>query len=488
MGTLFLYAIKSAICLGLLYLPYTLLMRKDTFFSFNRKMLLGIILISLILPFFNIKLFDNSAFSSINQEGKAIIEIGTPTVVREQHIETVNSTISWADIIVLIYIIGVVACLIVKVIQMICLTKFIPSRCLWTNKEDGITVYCHAGHISSFCWMNKVVISEDDYENNPSVLIHEKAHIRKGHSWDSILTAIMEVLQWFNPCVWMLDYSLKEVHEYEADDVVLSSGTTAKNYQLLLIKKAISSSSYTFANGFNHSLLKKRISMMTKNDSNKWGRTKALYLLPMAMIALGAFATTEFTKKAELPIINKVSVKNPNEQNISDKNTEKPNETSKNVSTSEVEDSINKKVNTDNEDVVFQVCEVMPSFPGGMEKLLKFIGNNVKYPEEAKTVKVEGRVIVEFIVDKSGKVRDPKVLTIKKPDDIQADDAVAIEPTTPEEKAAAEKQNQDLANAANSLKAEAIRVIESMPYWTPGKQRNKAVNVKYVIPISFRLK
>ena len=280
MSAIFIYAIKSAICLALLYLPYTLLMRRDTFYSFNRIVLMGIVLLALVLPALDLPVFDNGILSGISGKGRAIIEIGMPQAVIEgtgQHVaqpNPVDVSQEWSVLLVqmllLIYIIGVGVCFVWKLISLIRLMRFIPAGSIWKEQKDGVTIYCHLGEASPCSWMNKIVISEDDYNNNPSVMIHEKAHCHKGHSWDTLLVSLVEVFMWFNPCIWMLDHSLQEVHEYEADDEVLRQGVTAKNYQMLLIEKAISTSSYTFANGFNHSLLKKRITMMMKKKSNKW--------------------------------------------------------------------------------------------------------------------------------------------------------------------------------------------------------------------------
>lgn len=309
MGAIFVYAIKVAICLALLYLPFTLLMSRETFHAFNRKALLGIIAISLVIPCFNIPVWDNSIFDSLNQQKEAIIEIGMPQLMIEEAVQNVANTtettenvpltFSWINLIIIIYMTGVLACLVWKIIQMARLITFIPKGCLWTNKEDGINIYCHAGKVSPFSWMNNVVISEEDYENNPSIMLHEKAHISKHHSLDSILINLMEVFQWFNPCIWMLETSMNEIHEFEADESVLRSGITAKSYQLLLINKAVASSKYQFANGFNHSLLKNRINMMMKKESNKWSRAKVLYILPVAFIALACFATKAIQASAK---------------------------------------------------------------------------------------------------------------------------------------------------------------------------------------------
>ena len=331
MGAFTIYAIKSAICLALLYLPYTLLMRRDTFHAFNRVLLLSIVVLSLVLPLFkplsflpqgemisqpiknleeainplSIEEETDGGFSSIEVETEEVFSSLESLPVKgnqggnlQVSIEEDSGQIPWPTILVLIYIIGVVVCIAWKAFQLVRLYRYIPSNCLWKDTIDGIQVYAHFDDVCPFSWMNTVVITDEDFKNNPSVMQHERAHIRLHHSWDNLFVSFVEVLQWFNPCIWMLDYSLREVHEYEADASVLSHGVTLQNYQSLLIRKAMGTSSYAFANGFNHSLLKKRIKMMMKKKSNRWSSTKALYLLPVAAIALAAFATPEFTEKA----------------------------------------------------------------------------------------------------------------------------------------------------------------------------------------------
>lgn len=312
LGTFTIYAIKSALCLALLYLPYTLLMRRDTFHAFNRVLLLCIVVLSLVLPLFNIPVISNAlpieevsitseldeAFGFVEEDVPMMEEtyVITPTATNETIVKPV---ITWASILVLIYIIGVVVCIGWKAFQLIQLYRYMPSNCLWKDTIDGIKVYAHFDEVCPFSWMNTIVITDEDFKNNPSVMQHERAHIRLHHSWDNLFVSFVEVLQWFNPCIWMLDSSLREVHEYEADAAVLTQGVTLQNYQSLLIRKAIGTSSYAFANGFNHSLLKKRIKMMMKKKSNRWSCTKAVYLLPVAAVALAAFATSEFVEKAD---------------------------------------------------------------------------------------------------------------------------------------------------------------------------------------------
>ena len=503
MSAIFIYAIKSAICLALLYLPYTLLMRRDTFYSFNRIVLMGIVLLALVLPALDLPVFDNGILSGISGKGRAIIEIGMPQAVIEgtgQHVaqpNPVDVSQEWSVLLVqmllLIYIIGVGVCFVWKLISLIRLMRFIPAGSIWKEQKDGVTIYCHLGEASPCSWMNKIVISEDDYNNNPSVMIHEKAHCHKGHSWDTLLVSLVEVFMWFNPCIWMLDHSLQEVHEYEADDEVLRQGVTAKNYQMLLIEKAISTSSYTFANGFNHSLLKKRITMMMKKKSNKWlSGTKALYLLPVALVAVAAFATPKVSKNLEAVIDGKVNVNVLNDQNISSKNVENqaevdeitPTLTSQEAIVLDEEpkraviaiDEMAPEVAQDPDTAVFSVVEKMPEFPGGMQALMTFLASNVKYPAIAQEAGVQGRVLVKFTISKTGKVKDARV--------IRGIPAIAApEPVLESEKEMYEKK----AEAAYQINTEALRVVESMPDWIPGQQKGQAVNVSYTLPINFKL-
>ncbi|MBQ7685716.1 MAG: M56 family metallopeptidase [Bacteroidaceae bacterium] len=505
MSAIFIYAIKSAICLALLYLPYTLLMRRDTFYSFNRIVLMGIVLLALVLPALDLPVFDNGILSGISGKGRAIIEIGMPQAVIEgtgQHVaqpNPVDVSQEWSvllvQILLLIYIIGVGVCFVWKLISLIRLMRFIPAGSIWKEQKDGVTIYCHLGEASPCSWMNKIVISEDDYNNNPSVMIHEKAHCHKGHSWDTLLVSLVEVFMWFNPCIWMLDHSLQEVHEYEADDEVLRQGVTAKNYQMLLIEKAISTSSYTFANGFNHSLLKKRITMMMKKKSNKWlSGTKALYLLPVALVAVAAFATPKVSKNLEAVIDGKVNVNVLNDQNISSKNVENQAEVAEIApalpiqDVKEVEEAPTQLVQTEpevapDEDVyqdpdttVFSVVEVMPEFPGGMQALMTFMASNIHYPKIAQEMGVQGRVLVQFVVDKTGKVSQARcVRGVPAP--------VAPANATDEEKKAYEKKGE----GAYEINQEALRVVESMPAWKPGMQKGQPVNVRYTVPVNFKL-
>ena len=291
------YAIKSVIFLSIMYIPYMLMLRKESFFHFNRILLISIMLLSLILP-----LCDFHALSIENnpiQEGMTTISM--PVVMNESTPNiTVAKGFNWVAVVLYIYLIGIIATILWKTIQISQLYRTIHKGVLWKDKQNGITVYCHAQDIAPFSWFNTIVISENDYQNNANeILCHEIGHIRHYHSLDILLVNIIETIQWWNPFSWLIASSLRDVHEYEADNEVRTSGVNIREYQILLIRKAVGSSSYAFANGFNHSLLKKRITMMLRSKSNPWMRTKALYIIPVATIAVSVFATPELNNRVD---------------------------------------------------------------------------------------------------------------------------------------------------------------------------------------------
>ena len=435
-----IYIMKCSICLALLYLPFWRFLRKETFFFFNRYALLGITALSFILPLINIP---EMSPKLVEVEILPIHWENFEVLTYEE--QSTERSIDWMSIVGWIYVIGVLACFIYKMYDLIRLLRFIPKGCLWMEKENGLYIHCHIGKVVPFSWMNHIVISDTDYrENGEAILLHEKAHIACRHSWDVMWLAVVEVLQWFNPFVWMLSNDIQDIHEYEADLSVLRQGIDAKNYQRLIIRKAVSSGSYAFANSFNHSSLKKRITMMMKKKSNPWARAKYLYVLPLATVAIAAFARPEVSNE-----VNEIS-------------STKVNDLASIVKAEEaksVENSLKQLVlNTDSvspvkEKVIFQVVEKAPEFPGGMEECMKFLGNSIKYPIVAQENGIQGTVIVSFVVTDEGDIQNPVIVK-------------GVDPL---------------------LDAEALRVIKMMPKWKPGMQRGKAVNVKYTLPVSFRL-
>ena len=312
--------------------------------------------------------------------------------------------------------------------------------------EKGVTLVVHNQEIAPFSWMKYIVISRKDLEENGrEILIHEMAHIHHRHSVDLLVADICIFFQWFNPGAWLLKQELQNVHEYEADETVINEGVNAKEYQLLLIKKAVGTRLYSMANSFNHSKLKKRITMMLKEKSNPWARLKYLYVLPLAAIAVTAFARPEISEKMEEISAVKVN-------DLAEIVQEKVLQDTVKVSKDEKKDDLvvsGVKSKEEEEIVIFEVVEQMPEYPGGMSALQKYLSE--KIAGSPMKGKAGGRVMVGFTVAETGKIKDVRVL--------QSDEA--------------------------SLNQEAERIVSEMPDWIPGKQRGRPVPVKYTVPIRF---
>ena len=546
MGTFLVYILKSSVCLALFYLFYRLLLSKETFHRFNRLALLGVLVLSCAIPFVEVTVQEPSEMAQpfLALEEMVVME---PVVALDER----PMYFPWKELMLLVYVGGIFFFL---VRHMWSLGRMV--RLLRTSRreklEGGIILFVHKEKVAPFSWMKMIAVSEEDLkENGKAILTHERAHIHNRHSWDLLLAEVCIFVQWFNPAAWLLKQELQTIHEYEADEWVIENGIDAKTYQLLIIKKAVGARLYSIANSFNHSSLKKRITMMIKKKSNPWARMKYLYVLPLAAVAVAAFARPEVSNKLDeissvkvndLTSIVKAeevkSVENSSDEKFKVSGTVLAADTKIPVIGASViirgttngtltdldgkftltglkkddviqvsfvgfqtrsvivkdespltillDDAVqnldemvvvgyasngvgapsgdsDKKVvavvdipkvkETPQEKVIFQVVEEMPQFPGGMGEAMKFLAKNMKYPVAAQQAKIEGRVIVQFVVEKDGSVSDVKVMR----------------------------------GVNSELDAEAIRVVSMMPKWIPGKQRGKAVAVKYTMPIMFRL-
>ena len=300
MGVFFIYILKSSVCLVLFYLFFRLLLSKETFHRFNRMALLGVLFFSLLIPCIEVttrhQVEVQQAVLSIEQLLLMAELEATPANVGAVQ-ET--PTISWVQIVLLVYLAGILFLVCRNIYSLICLFRLVHSG-KHEKLEKGVTLVVHNQEIAPFSWMKYIVISRKDLEENGrEILIHEMAHIHHRHLVDLLVADICIFFQWFNPGAWLLKQELQNVHEYEADETVINEGVNAKEYQLLLIKKAVGTRLYSMANSFNHSKLKKRITMMLKEKSNPWARLKYLYVLPLAAIAVTAFARPEISEKVE---------------------------------------------------------------------------------------------------------------------------------------------------------------------------------------------
>ena len=300
MGVFFIYILKSSVCLVLFYLFFRLLLSKETFHRFNRMALLGVLFFSLLIPCIEV-----TTRHQVEVQ-QAVLSIEQLLLMAELETTPANvgavqetSVISWVQIVLLVYWAGILFLACRNIYSLICLFRLVHSG-KHEKLEKGVTLVVHNQEIVPFSWMKYIVISRKDLEENGrEILIHEMAHIHHRHSVDLLVADICIFFQWFNPGAWLLKQELQNIHEYEADETVINEGVNAKEYQLLLIKKAVGTRLYSMANSFNHSKLKKRITMMLKEKSNPWARLKYLYVLPLAAIAVTAFARPEISEKVE---------------------------------------------------------------------------------------------------------------------------------------------------------------------------------------------
>lgn len=434
MGNFLVYILKSAACLAVFYLFYKLLMSRDTFHRFNRFALLGLLVLSSLLPLVEASVNSPAAVQETMLTLEQLLLLADIQPEGESMAAaTPSATVLWLRAALLVYLTGIVffivrnLCSLARLGRLIrqgkreALDSYLPDR-----KEKNVRLVVHDHDIAPFSWMHWIVIARKDLEENGrEILIHELAHIRNRHSWDLLLADLCIFVQWFNPAAWLLKQELQNIHEYEADETVLREGVNARNYQMLLIKKAVGTRLYSMANSFNHSSLKKRITMMLKEKSNPWARAKYLYILPLAALAVTAFARPEVSAVADE--ISAVKVIAP-----------------------AVHDSIQPNVQTAVA-APSSALDQMPEFPGGMEALNTYLRNNIRYPQEAQKAGIQGRVIIQFIVSKDGSITDAEV----------------VESVDPQ------------------LDAEGLRLIKNMPRWKPGMRKEQAIRVKQTLPIRF---
>ncbi len=322
MGALLLYILKSTICLILFYLGFKALLSNDTFFRFNRWVLLVGIATCILLPAIKIQTSEPLLIQQpiihlekmIAGEETVVTYLSdnTPEVDRTP-VVTPAKMIDWGQIIALLYWVGFIFCLMTTLLSF--RKMFVLIRSGRKLQQGRYTLILVPSCVSPFSWGRYIILSEEDYEKYPDeILTHEMMHLKSHHSIDLLFMECILWLHWFNPAIWLLKRELKDIHEYQADKGVLTQGVDATKYQLLLVKKAVGSSLYTLANSFNHSKIKKRITMMLKGKSNNWARLKLLLLVPVGLIVLNAFARPEVNRQLETLVQSKDKETPPEEQ------------------------------------------------------------------------------------------------------------------------------------------------------------------------------
>ena len=449
----FIYSVKVAVCLALFYLFHKLLMSRDTFHTFNRFAILSMMLLSLVLPLVHLSL-DSEA--GINRGTVALEGLVAQTVVDDGG-NGVGEGLSLTQVLLAAYVLGVVLFIGKALLSVGSLLRLIGrARCV--EVRNGIRIYTMQGDISPFSWFRYIIMSEKDWqENRREIVLHEMAHIRRCHSMDVALCNMMIVFQWYNPAAWLLKRELQTVHEYEADEAVLSAGVDAIHYQMLLIRKAVGERLFSMANNLNHNSLKKRITMMKIKRTNPVQKAKIAFVLPLAAMTVAAFASQKVENLSE-----KVEQESEAFSSVSDNPVVRAvGETTRVAAVKVQEDKALEEASslsmasdtaeTKSGKEFPCIPETFPQFPGGHIALVEYLSKSIKFPKEKEKENVRARVVASFTVDKDGSITDAKIVR----------------------------------SQGEAFDNEALRVINGMPKWIPGTQNGKAVRVKYTLPITF---
>lgn len=423
-----LYLLQVNVGLILFYALYKLVCTRDTFFRSRRFILIVSLVLPFILPFIDVREWLESRDRMIMLTHFDYSAVLPEIVVGSEVAETGSRVFVLSEWIGYLYLAGVVVLLVRLVVQAFSLYRLIVRM---PEKEiNGVRVKClndPSGPFSFFGWifMNPATVKEDELDE---ILTHEMAHVKQHHSVDVLLAEMVSICCWMNPFAWLLKREVRLNLEFLADRKVMEAGFATKSYQYHLLGLAYNHK-YGLSNNFNFSHLKQRIIMMNKKKSNAAGHIKyALFVLPaFALLVAGNISCSQDASQTEDAKEEVVAPVSPEAKEAPADSTAK--------------------------EEVFMVAEQMPEFPGGMKELLKFLQDNLKYPENAMKNNVQGRVIVQFVVEKDGTPTEFKVLRSVDPD----------------------------------LDAEALRVLQTMPKWKPGMQRGEVVRVKYTVPVSFKL-
>lgn len=453
LGMFFIYSVKVAVCLALFYLFHKLLMSRDTFHTFNRFAILSMMLLSLVLPLVHLSL-DSEA--GINRGTVALEGLVAQTVVADGG-NGVGEGLTLTQVLLAAYVLGVVLFVGKALLSVGSLLRLIRrARCV--EVRNGIRIYTMQGDISPFSWFRYIIMSEKDWqENRREIVLHEMAHIRRCHSMDVAVCNMMIVFQWYNPAAWLLKRELQTVHEYEADEAVLSAGVDATHYQMLLIRKAVGERLFSMANNLNHNSLKKRITMMKIKRTNPMQKAKIAFVLPLAAMTVAAFASQKVENLSE-----KVEQESEAFSSVSDNPVVRAVGETARVAAVKVqeekalEEASSLSMASDTAETKSGkefpcIPETFPQFPGGHIALFEYLSKNIKFPKSKENEDVKVRVVTTFTVEKDGSITHAKIVR----------------------------------SQGEAFDNEALRVINGMPKWIPGTQNGKAVRVKYTLPITF---
>lgn len=418
MNSLLIYLVEVSICLGISLVIYRVLLSGLTFFSWNRSILLGLLILSGLIPLLKLQFFDL---------GTEVTEMTLPVFLVGDQVNAASSgSLSWGQLLFGFYLIGAVFTASRMIFGFVISQKQIGKAHKIYHNKHFIAIHPDFVPASFFEYILMPEFNPDSPEQK-QILLHESMHVRLRHSWDLLLVNFAKVLFWFNPLIYIFERSLREIHEYQADQGVTYS-FAPREYATLLLKLITAKPGWQFMNNFNQFQTKKRIIMMSKSQSTAWQKLRFLTLIPVVGLLLFVFSCEkedmnpnlaqmeQFSENLIIPFENPVNTFEPANE-------------------------------------VFDVVEEQPNPEGGMSGWNQYLAKNLQYPAQARSMGIEGTVIVVFEIHKDGSIDNVEIL-------------------------------RGIGGGADE---EAIRVVQNSPKWQPGRQRGREVITRMRLPIRFKL-
>ena len=436
MEYLLVYLLEVSVCLGVTLLIYRVILSELTFFAVNRAVLLLLLASSFVIPLLSFEVFGIGGADVVREMTLPVFQVG------EQDPLTSTQSPSWLKVVVFIYSIGALFMVARLVFGFI-----LSQRLIGKAKKINYGSYLIALHpdFVPASFFRYILMPRFDPEDDAQkqIILHESMHVAYRHSWDLLLVNFAKVIFWFNPLIYLFERSLREVHEYQADQGV-TTYFSPKEYATLLLHLITAKPGWQFMNNFNQFQTKKRIIMMAKGKSSTMQKLRVLALLPAVGLLLFIFS---FEKEELLPV--RVEIEKEFPAILKVPLTEEPAP----VPPKEEIQKVTPLLIVEEADEIFDVVEQQPNPNGGMSGWNTYLAKNLRYPLEARKRGIEGTVVVVFEIHTDGSIHNVEIL-------------------------------RGIGGGADE---EAVRVVSNAPNWEPGRQRGRAVKTRMRLPIRFKL-
>jgi TonB family protein len=414
-----LYLLESATCLAVFYLLYHFILRKERSFKYNRFYLLAVILFSVSFPLLEISYNPDTTPTVLNSIHQVGNEATSEPIIEAKKAwsytitaESQRPFMLWWEVIILLYFTGLVSLALRLFIQIRTFKDFVWFKRHDTRYRENYFLVNTDGSLPTFAFFNYLIWDNTQKLNadeQAQILEHEKVHINQKHSYDILFMEVLKIVFWFNPFIYLFKNLLEEIHEYEADHKVAKS-SGSKAYAQLLVKLVFSKMGLDVGSYFNKNKTLKRVNMI--KDSKKINVLKLLIPIPVALLLFFVFSCEAVP-------------------------------TGKAVEVAEIAYDYNN----------FGEQDVKPVPSEGLEAWKSYLQESILYPTEARKAKVEGEVVVSFVIGKSGQIGDVRLV-------------------------------EELGSGCDEA---VLRAILNSSAWKPGVKDGKAINTRVKVPISFRM-